>query len=109
MILTLKVTSCSQCWSVFHQALDHRTERLVEAEARCRAELTQFSQEIGVRQNTCRQGANKLDKMLCELQRQYESAKTSIAEAHTSYIALLDKRRDAALEELGNLHSKQVL
>lgn len=88
--------------------MEHRTERLTDAEARCRAELTQFSEEIGVRQNSCRINANKLEKMLGELQRQHDAAKTTIAEIHQTYIALLEKKRDQALEELGSLHSKQV-
>ena len=46
--------------------------------------------------------------MLGELQRQYESAKSTIAEVHENYVALLEKKRDQALEELGTLHSKQV-
>lgn len=94
--------------NTFHVALDHRTERLADAEARCRAELAQFSDEIVARQNSCRIHANKLEKMLGELQRQHDTAKSAIAEVHQAYIALLEKKREQALEELGALHSKQV-
>lgn len=94
--------------NTFHLALEHRTERLSDAEARCRAELTQFSEEISVRQNTCRINANKLEKMLGELQRQHDAAKSTIAEVHEAYLALLEKKRELALEDLEALHSKQV-
>lgn len=103
------MATCTQCLNVFHLSLDHRTERLSDAEARCRTELAQFSDEISVRQNSCRVNANKLDKMLGELQHQYESAKAAIVEAHNAYLALLEKKRDQIFEELGDLHSKQVL
>lgn len=95
--------------NTFHLALEHRTERLADAEARCRAELAQFSDEIGIRQNSCRINANKLEKMLGELQQQHDAAKATIAEVHDAYIALLEKKREQVLEELGTLHSKQVL
>ena len=103
-----QVTTCPQCLNVFHSGLDHRTERLSDAEARCRAELSQFSEEISVRQNSCRINANKLEKMLGELQLQFEKASSTIAEVHNNYISMLEKRRDQAMEELGMLHSKQV-
>lgn len=102
------MATCSQCLNTFHVALDHRTERLTDAEARCRAELTQFSDEIVVRQNSCRINFNKLEKMLGELQRQHDSAKSTISEVHQAYIDLLEKKREQALEELEALHSKQV-
>lgn len=95
--------------NTFHLALEHRTERLTDAEARCRAELTQFSEEISVRQNSCRINANKLEKMLGELQHQHDAAKATIAEVHQAYVALLEKKQEQALEELEALHSKQVL
>ncbi|XP_046639554.1 brain tumor protein-like isoform X2 [Daphnia pulicaria] len=106
---TCQVATCTQCLNTFHLALEHRTERLTDAEARCRAELKQFSEEISVRQNSCRVNANKLEKMLGELQHQHDAAKSTISEVHEAYIALLEKKREQALEELEALHSKQEL
>lgn len=103
-----QVTSCTQCLNVFHLAMEHRTERLSDAEARCRAELAQYCEEIGVRKNSCRVCANKLDKMLGELEQQFETAKSNLAQIHETYVAMLEKKRDQVVEELGNLHSKQV-
>jgi len=106
---TCQVATCTQCLNVFHLALDHRTERLSDAEARCRCELAQFSEEINIRQNSCRVNAHKLEKMLGELQHQFDAATSNIAEIHQAYISMLEKKRDHVMEELAALHSKQEL
>ena len=88
---------------------EHRTERLSDAESRSREELMHFSEQVSLRQNTCRINANKLDKMLGELESQYETSRQAVTEAHRACSALLDKKRDQVLEELSNLHAKQEL
>ena len=89
--------------------MDHRTERLSDAEARCRSEFAQFSEEISIRQNSCRVNSHKLEKMLGELQHQFEAATANIAEIHQAFISMLEKKRDQVLEELAILHRKQVI
>jgi len=106
---TCQVASCPQCLNVFHLALDHRTERLSDAETRCRSELAQFSEEISIRQNSCRVNSHKLEKTLGELQHQFDAATANIAEIHQAFISMLEKKRDHVMEELATLHSKQEL
>ena len=108
-VLIFQVASCPQCLNVFHLALDHRTERLSDAETRCRSELAQFSEEISIRQNSCRVNSHKLEKTLGELQHQFDAATANIAEIHQAFISMLEKKRDHVMEELATLHSKQVM
>ena len=106
--LILQTMACGQCLKSQHCGLDHRTEHAAEAALRCRDELRAMSDEMEARRGVCRQNAHRLDKLLGELQLQHDAARAHVHDVHRQYVALLDKKRQAALDQLAGLHTQQV-
>ncbi|XP_062577150.1 formin-J-like isoform X1 [Saccostrea cucullata] len=106
---TCQEAVCSDCMKNMHQPPEHRCENVTETEKKLKEDLTLLLEESKKKVAVCEEAHQTLESSLNDLQMQRDNAKGLIQETFQSYKAMLEKKKDAMLEELEDLHSRQEL
>lgn len=106
---TCQEAVCGECMKSLHKPQDHQCENISETEKKLKDELSMMLTESKKKVSVCDEAHQKLESSLNDLQMQRDNAKGLIQETFQSYKAMLEKKRDAVLQELEDLHSRQEL
>ncbi|XP_060531639.1 brain tumor protein-like [Cylas formicarius] len=98
---------CCVCAKTEH--MGHPTEGVSESEVRVRQEMESLLTKSKDRLEKLAKCAAGLDANMEELAHQRSSARDLINESYQSYKAVLERRRDAALDELNELYHEREL